>query len=159
MLTVSNYGLFAIMLVFVIFGGFTAGWNAGYKYKEKEDADVEKKKNQRIAELEALYKNSTPHVIAAMPEPIIKREAHVIDIKASADISDSFIKYNGFNEAQRIASDGVGRQLAEQALKYCDLHMEHDPQNQKYTFKARLRVLDDDGEPLVIPEAWKRFND
>ena len=151
MLTVSNYGLFAIMLVFVIFGGFTAGWNAGYKYKEKEDADVEKEKNQRIADLEAKFKNYTPH--------IIERKVNVIDLKASADIADSFIKYHGFNEAQRIASDGVGRQLAEQALKYCDLHMEHDPSEQKYTFKARLRVLDKNGEPLVIPEAWKRFND
>ena len=64
MLEVSNWGLFAIMLVFVFFGGFAGGWNTGYKWKERE---------------------------------------------------------------------------AEQ--------------------EYRKKELDDDGEPLVIPEAWKRFND
>lgn len=53
MLEVSNWGLFAIMLVFVVFGGFTAGWNTGYKYKEEEDKEEAHKKDKRIADLEA----------------------------------------------------------------------------------------------------------
>lgn len=135
MLEVSNWGLFAIMLVFVFFGGFAGGWNTGYKYKEKED---------KIAE-------DTPQLITEF--------RHVVDLTSYADISDGFIEHNGFTEAQQIASEGISRGLGKQAMKYCDLHMEHDPHERKYTFKARLRVLDNDGEPLVIPEAWKRFND
>ena len=150
MWTISNEALLVIMIVFSVFGGFTAGWNTGYRYKEHEAKKLERKQNQRIADLSARRTISWEN-----------QSIHVYELKASTDIQDSFINGHGFAKAQQIANDSLSHELASKVLNYCSVHMEHDPAEQRYVFKAKLRILlnGSENESLWIPRAWKHFED
>lgn len=150
MWTISSGALLVIMVVFVAFGGFAAGWNAGYRYRDHEAKKMERKQNQRIADLSARRTISWEN-----------QSIHVYELKASTDLQDEFINGHGFARAQQIANDSLSHELATKVLSYADMHMEHDAAERKYVFKARLRILLNgaENEALWIPRAWKQFDD
>ena len=114
-LTIGATGLIVIAGIFACFGAFTAGWNTGYKFKEREGKHL----------------RSTTETVGE------------VDIKAEVIIPESHITDFGFAYANSEARHKMLLEMAEDIIPNIDMTMSHIANQERYSYTGHLRLVKD----------------